>query len=130
VTREDEVKLIKGISIFLRKLSNGDIPKYVDIGYGMCGAIESFVYMEHENNEDLYAHCYHIIDAAIATIARTWKHFSGDRTYPIAYPKNEYNHKSAFYVSYVPMWKNEYGRRRKELCGLIADELHKSIKGE
>lgn len=57
-------------------------------------------------------------------VLRDWPHYSGKSHYPIlpvqaVTPIEEFDRARRL----NKLWKGEYGRRRKELCGLMADYL-------
>lgn len=83
---------------------------------GLCTAIsEKYRY----NLNTIEAFVY-----AKAAVLKTWEHYSGDVFYPISHPTIK-DPKAAYIdaVAMCTLYADEYGRRRRELAGLIARHL-------
>lgn len=87
----------------------------VNKSLGLCSHVAS-----------LYPEYSEIFDNAMRQVCKTWKHYSGDNLFPIYMPRF-INPANAFIKAdkHGTMYKGEYGRRRRELAGLIAEELRK-----
>ena len=99
-----EEMLMKDNSIyikqFLLQLADGDVP---DKCVGIC-------YNLHNR--------FRVIEKHISLRSQTWKYHSGDDRYPVSI--QGFSPRVAYHK--LPLWKGEYGEKRKQLAEYLATQ--------
>lgn len=110
----------KGLVARLRKMSQGE---NVEEGIGVCFQFGSSTPSVTKSWKLFKGSRYYL------ECLEAWRYYSGNTTYPIKSPLDAQGAEEAFdeALDNDSMWKGKYGKRRKELCAVLADYIEAKL---
>lgn len=105
---KDDIPSLRKAINKLHDWADGDTPEHID--KGICWALDGTIELPNSL----------VINFCIKYAVDDYKYYSGSPIVPVSHPTRK---ASAAYSHTSNMWFGEYGRRRRELCRVMADKL-------